>query len=341
MSGVLDTILDTFTRTTVSLCGTRLDGKGNKSAVAKEYLEAFAPHRHSDPFLTYYKVGSDKNLQSTSYTRGEFYDLALRACHVLATNGLRPGDCVTHFFSCNTLGDLAFRLAAVFVGVTPVTINWQADTPDRVLYKVALTQSKLVLIDDDTDASVVELLKGKADPAPLIFNTSGLPDAPALSLSSLSAAMALAVDATGPDATRFVIFTSGTTGNPKGVKLAYKAYKCNRDTFESFLEAGDDKQLVAVVVNPMHHTNSTSMTDWALRKPGAQVHLLQRYTTQYWSVLARAGTRLSSNTTASGAKLQAAIDERKSAGDTVVVAPLVSRHFDFLDTLTRSWDPWG
>ena len=67
----------------------------------------------------------------------------------------------------------------------------------------------------------------------------------------------------------------------------------------------------------MHHTNSTAVTDWSLRRltlaltltltqtltltltlpltvtltrtlrrPGASLHLLQRYTTQYWLVLA-------------------------------------------------------
>ena len=71
-----------------------------------------------------------------------------------------------------------------------------------------------------------------------------------------------------------IMYTSGTTGNPKGVRLSYKAYSCNRATFEAFLEAGEGKELVAVVVNPMHHTNSTAITDWAMRKPGATLHLL-------------------------------------------------------------------
>ena len=35
--------------------------------------------------------------------------------------------------------------------------------------------------------------------------------------------------------TRIVIFTSGTTGNPKGVNLPYTCYECNRASFEQFL----------------------------------------------------------------------------------------------------------
>ena len=96
-----------------------------------------------------------KSLRATTYTRGEFFALAFKACHVLRTSGVKPGDSHTHFFSCNTLGDLAFRLASVLCGTVPVTINWQADTPERVLYKVQATRSKLVLFDDGTPADHV------------------------------------------------------------------------------------------------------------------------------------------------------------------------------------------
>ena len=39
------------------------------------------------------------------------------------------------------------------------------------------------------------------------------------------------------------------------MKLPYSSYTCNRSTFEDFLEV--DGEMIAVVANPMHHTNST------------------------------------------------------------------------------------
>ena len=106
--------------------------------------------------------------------------------------------------------------------------------------------------------------------------------------------------------TRIIIFTSGTTGHPKGVQLSYGNYRTNRATFEAFLGVGTatggtegtggtggaggaggaggtggaggrGKQLVTFVANPMHHTNSTAITDWSLRRPGTQLHLIARY----------------------------------------------------------------
>ena len=59
----------------------------------------------------------------------------------------------------------------------------------------------------------------------------------------------------------------------------------------------------------------------------------QRYTTKYWAVLARAGTGVEVCAQISDAELDAAIALRNSDCSRVVVAPLVSRHFDFLDAL--------
>jgi acyl-CoA synthetase (AMP-forming)/AMP-acid ligase II len=299
------------------------------SSVLSEYLSAFATGHEGAIFLTYYAVAPDKSMKSTSFTRGEFLQLALKAAHVLSLQGIASGECHTHFFSKNCVGDLAFRLASVILGTTPVTINWQADTPDRVLYKVRLTESRLVIIDEGTPQDVVDMLITEEGPggAPAIFNVANLESQPPLAGGVPTASPATSASS------RIIIFTSGTTGSPKGVRLSYTSYRCNRATFESFLDAGDGQQLTAVVVNPMHHTNSTSITDWALRKPRAHLHLLERYTTQYWAVLAAAGTPLEvGGGGLTDATLLAAIRQRDSAA-TVVVAPLVSRHFDFLESL--------
>jgi hypothetical protein len=132
-----------------------------RSAAQNEYLAGFGEEHLADPFLTWYTVAADKSIQTTSYTRGEFLTLALKACRVLRDAKVGPGDCHTHFFSCNTVGDLAFRMAAALGGTTPVTINWQADTPDRVVYKAQITQSKLVLFDDETPTDVLSLMSAE------------------------------------------------------------------------------------------------------------------------------------------------------------------------------------
>ena len=152
-----------------------------------EYSDAFAPERSADAFLHAYTVGADKSLMSSSYTRGEFLTLALKACRVLREAKVGPGECHTHFFSSNTVGDLAFRLASILCGTTPVTINWQADTPDRVLYKVKLTSSKLVLFDEETPAAVLAMLVDER-PALVTFSVAELASIAPLPMASVGEA---------------------------------------------------------------------------------------------------------------------------------------------------------
>jgi acyl-CoA synthetase (AMP-forming)/AMP-acid ligase II len=113
------------------------------------------------------------------------------------------------------------------------------------------------------------------------------------------------------DDEKIVIFTSGTTGESKGVSLSYGNYLANKLTFEQYFGVSEMTQLDILLVNPLHHTNSTAFLDWAMRRGGTKIHLLQRYSTPYWKVL---------------------VDVARQKRD-LLIAPMVSRHIDFLEEL--------
>ena len=87
-----------------------------------------------------------------------------------------------------------------------------------------------VLIDAETSKDYIEALGSEAD----IYEVSELamqetyPEGKLLELSESAGIQ--------PVDTKMVIFTSGTTGQPKGVDSSFAAYDCNRQTFESFLQ---------------------------------------------------------------------------------------------------------
>lgn len=263
-----------------------------------EYLPAFADG--DAPFLTYHSFPGDGSVRRESFSRGQFLDLARQAAGRLRACGCARGDRVLHALGRNHYADLAYRLAATMLGTVPVTVNWQADDTEQVLYKIAATQPKAILSDQSLAPDILA-----ACPAELPrICAENLADAPALDPDSY-------LFDTDPEQTRIIIFTSGTTGRPKGVQLPYRSYAANRGTFEALLGIRPGDRLALLIVNPLHHTNSTALTDWALRRPGTRVHLLERYSTPYWGILA----------------------EVVREPHTRIVAPTVSRHFDFLADL--------
>ena len=268
------------------------------SSPIDEYRTVFA--ERAPLFLNYYTFQGE-DIEKRSLTRGEFWDMACSAAAYLSEQGLSKGDRIVHAFSSNSLYDLIFRLAAIMMGCVPVTINWQADDNERIVYKAKLTNAKLMVYDDDfagrvknikPDLSAIRCLEAR--------KIEGYP-ASRLSYPPLSY-----------DDERMIIFTSGTTGEPKGASLPHRSYLANRFTFEQYFDMSKSTQLDLLLVNPLHHANSSALSDWGMRRSGTIIHLMQRYTTAYWKILVEVAS--------------------KKRG--ILVTSLVSRHIDFLESLS-------
>ena len=162
---------------------------------------------------------------------------------------------------------------------------------------------------------------------------------------------------------------------PKGVQLPYSSYDCNRSTFEDFLEVTEG--MIAVVANPMHHTNSTAIvrplihTASKARPPPPLPSLLFLSFVQFYPSVCRAarghasfvpdnadppppppqtdwaarrpGAKLvlfAVYTTAYWSTLVELATAPTTTDSTKIICPSVSKHYDFLEGVnTRlSWD---
>ncbi len=109
------------------------------SAYAAAFAEGADSLAEGEAFLLYYsKNAATGALDVKPTTRAEFYRLALGAAHVLQSHGVAKGSYIAHYFSANHPLDLVYRLAAALLGAVPVTVNWQADTYERILYVVIM-----------------------------------------------------------------------------------------------------------------------------------------------------------------------------------------------------------
>jgi acyl-CoA synthetase (AMP-forming)/AMP-acid ligase II len=275
-----------------------------RSPALEDYLPALK--NSQEPFLFHYSLGEGKQSLCKAVTRDALWVLARKAAKVIRKAGCKAGDCFALCYGANHYTDLAFRLASIMTGTTPVTINWQADTFARISYKIELTECKLAVADLHFNPEYLDSIENQF-PHVKIFNVDNLDNETELPGDEFSSDLDL-------ESIRIIVFTSGTTGQPKGVQLPYRSYRTNRSTFEHFLEIKETDRFAVLIVNPLHHTNSTAITDWALRRPNSHIHLMEKYTTDYWRVLSEIASRNYDR----------------------LVAPTVSRHFDFLENLDRT-----
>ena len=271
------------------------------SSPLEEYRAAFAEREH--PFLNYYTFEKG-GVRKRSLSRGEFWDLAQSAASCLSRFGVGKGGRVVHCFSANSLHDLAFRLAAVLVGSVPVTINWQADNNERICYKATVTGAKLLVYDRGFSKRVAEFRP----------DLPGVSFFPAAQVEHSEPAAGWSPPTLDYEDERVIVFTSGITARPKGVSLPHQSYLANQLTFEKWLGMSEDTDLDLLLVNPLHHANSTALSDWGMRRPRAIIHLVERYSTPYWKILVEA------------------VEGKRD----ILFAALVSRHIDFLESLAST-----
>ena len=124
-------------------------------AALRGYIDAVQPS--PELFLTYYDFLPNKSVAVKTFTRATFWDLTMRAIALIRRvvpptddGGFVKGQRMVHYVSGNLVEDVALRLASVFLGTVPVTINWQADIEAQIHYKITSTDAKVVFIDRRT-----------------------------------------------------------------------------------------------------------------------------------------------------------------------------------------------
>lgn len=202
-----------------------------------------------------------------------FADLRSRAAGVaahLAARGIRPGEAVGYALP-NGAASATAILGALYGGYLATAINLVAG-PATIGYVLGHSAVRAVFVDATTRPLLEEALgTAEAPPAPplvpLATDAGDPPPAPA------------------PGTDGLLMYTSGTTGRPKGVILAHSALLAGgANTAEAHRLGAADR---ALCVLPLYHINGLCVTLMGPLASGGSVVMPRRFSVSaFWPLIA-------------------------------------------------------
>ena len=182
-------------------------------------------------------------------TAGEVMALAARWQEAYRRLGLERGDRVA-LCAKNSVSWVAADLAALGMGLVSVPL-YVIDNPGNIAWCVENSESRLLVLEN---ARVLDSLRGVSQSLPEIVCLNGEPgeNVPRAETWLPPGTFPFTVVETDPDSLATIVYTSGTTGRPKGVKLSHRNILWNVEGALKLVNLLDDDLLLSIL--PLSHT---------------------------------------------------------------------------------------
>lgn len=190
--------------------------------------------------------------------------------------GISPGDRVS--LALPNCAEIPLVTLALFrLGATSVPLDLKRDTQDRKRFKVEDSNTRLVVTRPELAEDEASVLPGVR-----VISTEDLEAGTEAEAADLEPAWS--GDPGLERHTNVVLYTSGTTGTPKGACLTRQSLTSNADGIVRWLGFDDTDRLSLVL--PLHHVNSTVFSLTMLLVGGTLI-LNSRYSLHaFWPVMA-------------------------------------------------------
>ena len=200
----------------------------------------------------------------------------------LARMGLTPGDTISLVLP-NGVQTVRLLLGFMHAGycVNPVNLLSQ---PEQMRYVIEHSDCRLVVAAPDWAERVRAALAPLTRPVQVVvLAADGDMAALQAAFASRGAAPAAApAPAPAPAATALLMYTSGTTGRPKGVMLSQSSLAANALAISREHGLGPDDRVLAVL--PLYHINAFAVTMLAPLAHGGSLAIASRFSAaQFWS----------------------------------------------------------
>lgn len=193
----------------------------------------------------------DKEGNRTELTYREFYEAVLNTARFFQSEDLQVGDKIATI-SHNHWHTVVQYFAAWFCGLVVVPVNLSEDD-QRVEYIFKNAGVKMALVRDEYVSRVKKIVESSSELSGIKLIECGK------SLDSFSSKTGdLKEPEFDSETDALIVFTSGTTGNPKGVVLSQRNLLEDARAISDWHSITSDTRMMCVL--PIHHVNGTVVT---------------------------------------------------------------------------------
>ncbi len=239
----------------------------NINALLTEQVEKYEER----PFLIFY---SDEGYRK-EYSFREFYEEVCKTANFLQASGITLGDKVATV-SFNHADTVIQYFAAFLLGAVVVPINVGEDD-ERIAYILHNSETKLAFVRDQF-VERIKKIKSQVATLRTIVQAGKVVDASLLHFQKEIAKHPTEfTPPTTPQLTdeALIVYTSGTTGLPKGVVLVHYNLLVDAMAIAEWHRLSDDQRMMCVL--PIHHVNGTVVTLMTPLYAGCGVVLNQKF----------------------------------------------------------------
>lgn len=243
------------------------------SIVPKSLYEHLASLVAQNPKKVALIATDEKGTITEQITYAELLEKITAAAAELKSLGLVGGDRIALAFR-NSPALLIWSWAAWAMGIVTVPMDTKRDTPELYEYKINLNKAKVLILERGIQAVKLPGVRIKV-------HTEWQGDA--LPFDGWEKGLAHQA---------LVLFTSGTTGHPKGAMLSLENLVVNADGIRQWLRITDKDTFLVNL--PLHHINSTTFCLSTLLA-GGTIAIPPTYSnSNFWQQMAKTGATVTS-----------------------------------------------
>ncbi len=256
-----------------------------------EVIRLYPPHDYSLHGVFMSRLGSDPRrplivFENRTWNWQEFGDLCAQAAQALSAHGIRHGDRVA-VMARNHPGHVLMLLALARLGAIMVPVNPEFGVTEA-RYVMEHAQVAAVVCSGEVLAVAREAATG-ISPAPWFALLDGAAGGvPALGELIAAAPAAPAPPAGGADDTCLIVYTSGTTGFPKGAMHSQRSFVTGGEAFVQRIYVQPAERLMIVL--PLFHINALFYSVAGTLAGGACMIIVPRFSAStFWQIAAATG----------------------------------------------------